>query len=48
MKRKKKLQGGSAFDALMGKLARVPKEAADAANKAWKKARKRKKKRKSD
>lgn len=37
-----------AFDALMGKLAHVPKESADAAHKAWKKARKRKKKRESD
>lgn len=46
--KRKKLTGGSAFDTLMGKLAHVPKAAADQADKAWRKARKRKKKRKSD
>lgn len=40
----KKLQGGEKFDALLGKLAHVPKEAVDKASRAWKKARAAKKK----
>lgn len=40
----KKLQGGEPFDALMGKLAHVPKSEVDKAGKAWKKARAKSKK----
>ena len=46
MKKKtpKKLQGGEAFDDLMGKLAHIPKAEVDKAGKAWKKARAKSKK----
>lgn len=43
---RKKLQGGEAFDKLMGKLAHVPKAEADKAAAAWKKKQAKKKRQK--
>lgn len=39
MMARKKLRGGTAFDSLMGKLAQVPKDEAEKAERSWKKSR---------
>lgn len=47
-KSRKKLQGGEKFDALLSKLAHVPKKDVDRVSAAWKKARAAKKKQKPE
>lgn len=47
MKKTKKLQGGTAFDSLMGKLVKVPKKEVEKKERAWRRSRD-KKKAKSD
>ncbi len=43
---RKKLQGGEAFDKLLGKLVQVPKKEIDRAALAWKKSQAKKKRKK--